>query len=482
MARQQLLNNDGNPLYVQVANRLKDWIHDGRFTPGSKVPSVRELSNKLDVSISTILQSYSLLENQGFIEAKPQSGYYVKLRSVAPCPGTSKPMGAPRFVQSFDAFLDVIHACGDPELVPLGGAIVNSALLPSESLHRSLARVVKNNPTRAMQYDRSPGLWELRQQIASRSIEMGCEVDPEQVIITTGAMEGINLSLLAFAKPGDTVAVESPTYYGILQTLEALGLKVLELPTNAEAGIDLDQFEDKLKKFSVKALIVTPSFQNPLGSLMTDESKQRLQQICLKHNVMIIEDDVYGELNFSGQRPTALLSYDKKGNTVFVSSFSKTLASGYRIGWIVAPKKLVNTFERLRFLSTISANSIGQLAIADHLEHNNFDRHLRKLRQTLGQNVLKISNLITAEFPQGTLVTQPKGGCLLWVEFPKEVNSLELHQKALQEGISIIPGPLFSASGKYLNNIRINCANPWSPEIEKSILKIGELAKKSERS
>jgi DNA-binding transcriptional MocR family regulator len=477
MAREQLLKKDGNPLYVRVANRLKDWIQDGTYLPGTKVPSVRELSDKLDVSISTILQSYDMLENQGFIEAKPQSGYYVKLRSLMQEPSVSRPVGAPRFVQSQDAFLDVIRSCGAPDVVPLGGAVIHPALLPVESLQRSLARVVRDNPEAAIRYEQAPGHWGLRREIARRSLDMGCDIDPNLILTTTGAMEGINLALKAVTKAGDIVAVESPTYYGILHSLESMGLKVLELPTCTQSGVDLDVFEEKIRKFPIKAMILTPSFQNPLGSLMSDEGKEKVVQICAKYGITLIEDDIYAELNFEGQRPSALKSFDKKDEVIFVSSFSKTLAAGYRVGWMIGPKKLTETLERLKFSLTVATNSIGQMAIADLLQHHNYDRHLRKLRQTLAQNIHLTSQVIAERFPAGTKVTQPKGGCLLWVEFPNHVKSLELHQKALKEGISIIPGPLFSASGKYQNCIRINCGNPWDARIEKAVARIGELAK-----
>jgi DNA-binding transcriptional MocR family regulator len=358
----------------------------------------------------------------------------------------------------------------------LGGATIHTSLLPMESLHRSLSRVLRENPEEALRYARAPGHWGLRREIARHSLDMGFEVDPKWILTTTGAMEGINLALKAVTKAGDTVAVESPAYYGILHSLESMGLKALELPTCTQSGVDLEVFEDKLKKFPVKAMILTPSFQNPLGSLMSDEDKEKVVQICAKQGIALIEDDIYAELNFEGQRPSALKSFDKKDEVIFVSSFSKTLAPGYRVGWMIGPKKLSETLERLKFSSTVATNSLSQMAIADLLQHHNYDRHLRRLRQTLAQNVHMTSKVISEHFPTGTKVTQPKGGCLLWVEFPNHVNSLELHQSALKEGISIIPGPLFSASGKYQNCIRLNCGNPWEPRIEKALQRIGELA------
>lgn len=478
MAREQLLKDDGNPLYVRVANQLKDWIHEGTYLPGTKVPSVRQLSDKLDVSVSTILQSYDLLENQGFIEARPQSGYYVKIRNLIQEPSVSKPLSAPRFVQSQDAFLDVIRSCGHPDLVPLGGAVIHHSLLPMESLNRSMARVLREDPESAMRYDTTLGWWALRREIARRSLDMGCNVDPKSVVTTTGAMEGINLALKSVTKAGDTVAIESPAYYGILHAIESLGLKVLELPTCTSTGLDLDVFEEKLKKFSIKAAIFSPNFQNPLGSLMTDSNKEKVVQLCSKYGVSLIEDDVYAELNFEGQRPSALKSFDKKDEVIFCSSFSKTLAPGYRVGWMIVPKKMAESIERSKFSSTVSTNSAAQMAVADLLTHHNFDRHLRRLRQTLAQNVHLTVQKVIQTFPEGTKVTQPKGGCLVWVEMPAEIKSLDLHQKALKDGISIIPGPLFSASGKYQNCIRLNCGNPWDSRVERALERIADLVEK----
>lgn len=255
-----------------------------------------------------------------------------------------------------------------------------------------------------------------------------------------------------------------------------MGLKVLELPASAQTGVDLEAFEERLKKFPIKAAILTPNFQNPLGSLMSDENKEKTVQLCSKFGVALIEDDIYAELKFEGQRPSALKAFDKKGEVIFCSSFSKTLAPGYRVGWMISPKNMAATLERLKFSNTVAVNSAAQMAIAELLSHHNYDRHLRRLRQTLAQNICFSSQLIAETFPAGTKVTQPKGGCLLWVELPSGVQALELHQKALKDGISIIPGPLFSASGRYQNCIRINCGNPWGPRVEKALARVAHLS------
>lgn len=468
---------DKNHLYIQIADRIKSWISEGTYLPGSKIPSMRTLSKKLNVSVSTVIQSYQLLEQLGFLEAKPQSGYYVKIRPYLNEAGIkTRPTSAPRFIQTNNTYLDVIRACGDKTLAPLGAAVFPHTMLPMESLQRSLIKVAREKGPECVNYEFGAGNWQLRQELAKRSIEMGCDISAEAIQITTGCMEAINLALKAVTKPGDVVAVESPTYHGHIHAIESLGLQILELSSSSQSGLDLQDLEDKLNKFTIKALLITPSFSNPLGSLMSDENKQKLIQLCYKYNFSLIEDDIYAELQFEGNRPRSLKSFDKKDQVIYCSSFSKTLAPGFRIGWIIPPAKISDRIEMLRFSNTVSANSAAQMAIADHLKNSNYDRHLRKIRQILSQNMHLYSQKVLECFPEGTKLTAPSGGCLLWVEFPKGVDTLELHQRALKHKISIIPGPVFSCTGKYQNCIRLNITE-WNESIQNALERIGKLSK-----
>ena len=463
-------------LYIQIADRIKSWISEGTYLPGTKIPSMRELSSSLKVSVSTVIQTYQLLERTGYIEARPQSGYYVKHRPFLEEAGIkSRPQAGPRHISSNNTFLDVIRTCGNTSIVPLGAAIIDPSLLPTEYLQKSLLKMARLHGADFIRYEVNSGHWPLRQELSKRTLQMGFDAHAEDINITAGCMEAINLALKCVTKPGDIVAVESPTYYGQLHAIENLGLKILELASSSDKGLDLDCLEEKLKKYPVKALLITPSFSNPLGSLMDDESKHKCVEICRKYNVVIIEDDIYGELNFEGNRPLALKSFDKHENVIYCSSFSKTLAPGYRIGWIIPPQKYMERIEMIKFSQTVTANSPAQMAIADHLKNNNHERLLRKLRQTLAQNMVLYSKKILDTFPEGTRITTPKGGCLLWVELPKNVNALSLHQKALKHKIGIIPGPVFSSNGKYQNFIRMNTGALWGERTEKAVEKIARL-------
>ena len=478
MARSPILRNTDVSLYNQVEGLIKNWISDGTLLYGSRIPSVRVMSKKLNVSISTVNQAYALLEAQGHIEAKPQSGYFVKrVNTVTTAAFKSKALAQPRFVKDSSRNLDIINSCSNEKLIPLGGAVIHTSLLPTASLQKSLLKVTRQHPEKAMRYPPLAGVPELQKEIAKRTFDAGYVTRTDNVIITNGCTEALNLALKSCTKPGDIVAVESPTFHGILRLIEDQGLKLLELPARSDQGIDLEAFAEKASKFDIKAALVTPNFLNPIGSLMSDENKERFVQICYKHNITIVEDDIYGELYFTPTRPLTLKSFDKQDKNYLCSSFSKTLSAGYRIGWIIPPEAEKERLLLYKSTNTSSTNAALQLAIADHLANHSYERHLRKLRHTLERNFAFITDAVSKHFPQGIKITHPKGGCLIWIEFSAETNTLDLFEKALKKNIGVVPGCAFSTTGKYMNCLRINAGVLWSPEVEKAIIEIGALSK-----
>ncbi|AZZ36610.1 GntR family transcriptional regulator [Bdellovibrio sp. qaytius] len=478
MARSPILRNTEISLYTQVEGLIKNWISDGTLQFGSRIPSVRVMSKKLNVSISTVNQAYALLEAHGHIEAKPQSGYFVKKTSQVSTPAfKSKALSQPRFVKDSSRNLDIVSACSNEKLIPLGGAVIHTSLLPMASLQKSLLKVIRQNPEKAMRYSPLGGIPELQKEIAKRTFDAGFVTKTDNVIVTNGCTEALNLALKSCTSPGDIVAVESPTFHGILRLIEDQGLKLLELPARSDQGIDLEAFAEKAAKFKIKAALVTPNFLNPIGSLMSDENKERFVQLCYKHGITIIEDDIYGELYFTPTRPLTLKSFDKQDKNYLCSSFSKTLSAGYRIGWVIPPETEKEKLLLYKSTNTSSTNAALQMAIADHLANHSYERHLRKLRQTIEKNFSLITETIFKHFPQGIKITHPKGGCLIWIEFSQDTNTLDLFEKALKKNISVVPGCAFSTTGKYMNCLRINAGVLWSAEVEKALIEIGTLAK-----
>jgi DNA-binding transcriptional MocR family regulator len=463
-------------LYEELANDLATLVAKGTLRVGDRLPSVRQLSNQRDVSVSTVLQAYLLLESRGVVETRPQSGHYVRGARSAALPEPRPPRGSKQATRvTVSDLVARVYGARPEHFVPLGAAYVSPSLLPTENLNRRMAAVARAAGGVGVQYDSPPGCLALRRQIARRAAECGFAVGADELITTVGAMEALHLCLRAVAGAGDTIAVESPSYYGLLQLIESLGMRALEIPANPGTGIDLDLLETALGEHRIKACLVVTNFSNPLGALMPDEAKRSLVRMLAQREIPLIEDDIYGDLFFGAVRPRPAKVFDRDGLVMLCSSFSKTIAAGYRVGY-VAPGRFHEKVERLKFVQTVATATLPQLAIADFLENGGYERHLRRLRRALADQVARVSEAIALHFPSGTRVSRPRGGFVLWVELGAGKSALELHTRALERGISIAPGPIFSAKQRFSNCIRISCGFPWSDAIDRSIRTLGNLA------
>ncbi|MGD2184239.1 PLP-dependent aminotransferase family protein [Lusitaniella coriacea] len=465
-------------LYEQVAERIEMLIAEGTLQPGDRLPSVRKLHKQLCVSISTVLEAYRLLEDRGMIRARPQSGYYVK-ETPATAPDEPSLSNPPWQVCPVDTSLAfrVQKMMRDREIVKLGAAVPSPELFPLATLNRLMGQVARAQPEVVHSYDAPPGCEALRHQVAKRLMDAGCSVTPEAIVTTNGTTEAMYLSLQAVTQPGDTIAIESPTYYGLMDILETLRLKALELPTHPREGISLNHLETALSQGKVTACALVSNFSNPLGSCMSDEKKKQLVELLNRYNVPLVEDDVYGELYFSGSRPKAIKAFDTEGRVLYCASISKTLSPGLRVGWSI-PGRYQGKVEQLKMVTNITTAIAPQLTVAAFLANGGYDRHLRRLRQAYQSQMARLTQAICEEFPPETRVTRPCGGHVLWLELPKEFDSMVLYQEALQHKISIAPGTIFSPSGGYQNCLRLHGGLPWSDTIAEAMQILGMLSKK----
>ncbi|HEV7823018.1 MAG TPA: PLP-dependent aminotransferase family protein [Burkholderiales bacterium] len=463
-------------LYESVASDIISLIESGALATGARVPSVRRLSRQRRVSISTVVQAYRVLEARGVIEVRPQSGHYVRARPTAMRePSLSAPPRAPRLVGVHALVSKVLEAARHPDVAPLGTALPPAELIPTARLGRLLSATARRAPDTISTYGFPPGRAELRKQIAAGALDYGVRLTPDEIIITNGCIEAVNLCLRAVAKPGDVIALESPTYFGLLQIIESLGMKALEIPTHPRGGISLEALELAIDRQRVKACLFMPSVSNPLGSTMSDAAKARLVKMLDQRGVPLIEDAVYSALHFGPTQPRAAKAFDRTGNVLLCSSFTKTLAPGFRVGW-VAPGRYFEQTQMLKFISSVGVSDVLQVTIAAFLENGGYDRLLRKLRKTYSNQVQLVTAAIGRYFPTGTKVTRPTGGYVVWVEMPQEVNALQLYDRAIAERISLAPGAMFSASDRYTNCIRLNCGIPWSGHTEAILRRVGTLA------
>jgi DNA-binding transcriptional MocR family regulator len=465
-------------LYEHVAHQVMSLIEQGILRPGERIPSVRKFSLQHNVSISTVMQAYYLLEDRGLIEARPQSGYYVRncFRELPPEPQISHPPLSASHVRIGDLFMKIFETFNRPDIIQLGVASPHPELLPSKRLNRTLGAILRRGDHAGNSYGEVMGHRQLRHQISRRALDWGCHFSDNDLLITFGCAEAVNLCLRAVAKPGDTIAVESPTYFGLLQIIENLNMKALEIATDPKEGISPEALEAAIRKHKMKACLLMPTFHNPLGSFMPEENKRRLIKLLSQHEIPLIEDDVYGDLYHGAARPKPMKAYDKHGLVLLCSSFSKTLSPGYRVGW-TAPGRFKAQVLRLKISNTVSTATLPQMAIAELLQNSGYDHYLRKIRKAYAAQVQLTTQAIKKYFPEGTKVTRPTGGFLLWVELPLSVDAMTLYQKALAEKISIVPGHLFSAKQQYRNFVRLSCGQPWSAELERGLATLGELAK-----
>jgi DNA-binding transcriptional MocR family regulator len=460
--------------YERIADDVAHLIESGTYQPGDCIPSVRQMSRQRDVSVTTVLQAYYLLEAKGLILARPRSGFYVRtdLPYDLPEPEISSPEPDPTAVSVRELVTRVVLTdAHNPNLVQLGAAHPNPSLSATEELNRTLASVARRMGEASGLYDYAPGCAKLRVQIARRAFASGCSLAPDDIVITSGCSEAVSLSLRAVCEPGDTVAIESPICFDTLQCLESLKLQALEIPTHPRDGISLDALRFAVEHNPISACVVISNFNNPLGSRIPDQNKRELVELLTEHQIPLIENDIFGEVYFDEQRPQVAKAYDEEGLVLLCSSFSKHLCPGYRVGW-VAPGRFRETIEWLKYTSTLAAPTLSEYAIAEFMASGSYAPYVRRVRCTYARYVASMSQAVRRFFPEGTKLTRPRGGFVLWVQLPETVDSLELYRIALKSGIAITPGYLFSASQQYRNFIRLNAAN-WSEEAERAVEYLG---------
>ena len=456
-------------LYHDLAEKTAALIAEGVLRPGDRLPSVRQTCRTHGIAPVTVTQAYHLLESRGLIEARPKSGYFVRARlgQSLPEPEMTRPVGHSTQLAVSDFIFEILDSVKDSAVVPLGSSFPSPYLFPLDKLGRFLAAAARHLDPLSTITDLPPGNDELRRQLSLRYLAHGASASP--------AMEGINLCLQAVTRPGDLIAIESPTFYAGLQASERLGLKVIEIPTHPREGISLTALEDALRHHPIKACLFMLNFANPTGSLVPDERRRALVELLDRHDVPLIEDDVYAELHFGPHAPLCSKAVDPNGRVMHVSSFSKCLAPGYRIGWIAAGR-YATLIQRQKLSTSLATTVPVQIAMADYLKQGGYENHLRHLRRSLAAQEAMLVEAVEAHFPEGTRLARPQGGYFLWLELPRTVDALLLHRQALEQGISIAPGPIFSAKREFGHCIRLNFGHPVDERLRAAVATLARLA------
>ncbi|MEX2514057.1 MAG: PLP-dependent aminotransferase family protein [Cyclobacteriaceae bacterium] len=464
-------------LYQQLATNFENLIKKGSLKVGDKIPSIRTVSKEYGVSKNTVIQAYLLLESRSFIISRPQSGFFVSqyANQRLPVPQASNPSNNP-MEQADDGLIGkVFRNFVNKEITQLSLSVPDESFFPVARLNKCLQKATRSLSSGGTGYDEIQGNLHLRKNVAKRTFTWGGNLGTDDLVSTSGAMHAISMAFMALTQPGDRIAVESPVYFGILQLAKNMGLKVVELPTHPVTGVDPDDVKAIIGEIDICLLV--SNFNNPLGSCMPEENKKAMVQLLSQNGIPLIEDDLYGDVYFGANRPKPCKAFDEEGMVLWCGSVSKTLAPGYRVGW-VAPGKFIKDILKVKLFHSVSGTALTQEAIGHFLENDRYEKHLRQIRKTLYANSLHFIRAIGDHFPAGTKISRPQGGFVLWVELEKGIDTGKLFDPVLSQGISFAPGRMFTLQNQFHHCMRLNYGLPWSEKLDQQLRVLGQLLKK----
>lgn len=465
-----------NFLYRSLEQQLSEEIEQGRWQPGDRLPSIRTLVQEQGLSKTTVMHALNRLEARGLIESRPKAGFFVRpqykpipvnepsrniISSPAPVPVSVNAVTQELMCRS--AAFDISPDAGTREALPPG-------LL---QLNRTVARELRRQKGLHQYYDEPAGSQQLRDILARRYKRQGCQVDACDLTITTGCQQALFFALMCLCQRGDLVAVESPGFYGVLQLLEGLGLKAIEIPCDPVQGMDLDVLAQAAEKWPIKACVVTPSFATPTGALMPLENRKQLLVLAEQYDFHIVEDDIYRELAFDHPMPP-LQALDRQGRVILCGSISKTLSRDLRVGWVIS-ERWREEIQRLKLVTSLATSRYVQQGVASFIEDGGYDRHLRRYIPNLQAQRDELITTIQYEWPMPCASSVPQGGLTLWVELPQHIDSMQVYARAREQDILITPGALFTAADHFRNCIRISYTHPWNPDRKAALNVLGSI-------
>ncbi|ODC04800.1 hypothetical protein BFW38_15940 [Terasakiispira papahanaumokuakeensis] len=464
------VKDQGHYRYRQLAKQIRDDIQQGRWQPGDQIPSVRHLMASHQVSRATVLHALQLLEQEALVLARPRRGYFVNSPVPEFHPSASPPVVAPRLFDIDDVVQDVMRHGAVFDLYPQAAMPEGGDKWVPDTLQRALGRALRQQKERIhAYYDEPEGHYELRDVIAQRLRYQGCQTVADDVVMTQGCQHALLLALQSCTQAGDTVAVESPGYFGTLQLLQALGLRVIELPCHADTGLDMDALADALQHWPIKALVISPSYATPLGSCVPLSARYRLAELARRHEMMIVEDHIYMELGWSDEPRPPMLSLVPE-RVILCSSFSKSLSRALRLGWVIGPS-VHSHLLHLKHITVLSGNRFIEQGMADFIQSGEYDRHLRRFTHQLHLQKNALLRLLHQHYPE-TQFSHPQGGLCLWWRLERNVDTLSLYHQARQHGIVITPGIMFTTQALYHQCLRLSFAHPWTLERRRALLQL----------
>ncbi|MCG7534288.1 PLP-dependent aminotransferase family protein [Pseudoalteromonas sp. OOF1S-7] len=450
--------------YKALAKQFINAIEAGEYQCGQPLPSLRQLSALNQVSMTTALSCYRYLESLGYIHADPKRGFF-------PCYNPVSTQATEH--TKFNAEIRTLPK--NPPLRLRSGfatAQLDATLIDTQQLRASVARTLRGNHT-LFNYGDPLGEQTLRQALTTHLKTQGFVLHERELIVTQGCLDAVKTALEVTTKEGEVVAVPSPCYAGLLDTLSVMGRQVMEIPCHQD-GIDLAQLEQAMAGQKIAACMLSANFQNPTGHCLSVQQKQELAQMAKRYQIPVIEDDVYRELSHNRTMPFPVKHFDEDGWVIWCSSISKTLAPGLRLGWC-APGRFYQHYSDLIRVRSLGCNRPLQLALADYIGRGHYTRYLKKLNQTLALQCNQYIQTLTQRLPANIQINRPRGGLVLWFELPG-VDIKRLQTQLQAEQIYILCGDAFSTTGLYQQYVRLNFGLCLTTEVKSQLIRFAHVA------
>ncbi|CAI3951761.1 DNA-binding transcriptional regulator [Commensalibacter communis] len=466
--------------FRQLAQNIQFLIESGSWPAHKKLPSLRAQAQSSGYSLMTVLNAYQELEAKGWIYTKQKSGYYVS-GDINISPEHTNKVALNTNIEINSLVFDHLKRLQQDHVIPLGSAFPSVPLLCNIHFMKILSQHAKLPNSSLSTDSMPPGSLHLRQILASRYSLNGISTQPEDIVITSGALDALNLSLQALTKPGDFILLQQTIFYGAWQAAERLGLNVITIPEHPEHGFDVNAFESALKNYPIKVCWLMLNAHNPIGFTVSNEIKLVIAELLHRYKVYLIEDDVYQELFYEKQKPLSVKHFDKENYVLHCSSFSKILGAGVRVGWVHS-RPFSNAIQHLQLMSTVSASNLMQHALVDFIGTHHYEKHLRQLRLKLQKNKNTYYKLLKEILPKSCKIYLYATGYFLWIQLPINVDSTVLYQHLLDKKIVIAPSILFQQDNLPRNYIRLNCSFNLTEPIKRALYTVVEMIKMLEQN
>lgn len=475
------------PLYTQIAAQVRQLIQQGALKLGDRLPANRELADRLGVNRSTVTTAYDELLADGLIATRVGSGTYVAAVPAAPAVGSVElPTSAPRLsALNWEAVLPELRT--DDWLANRGHgrrkdslsfthALPATELFPLDDFRRSVERVLRRDGRNLLQLGTSSGYEPLQQYLLQQMALVGIRAEPQELLLTSGCQQGLDLLRQVLLQPGDEVVVENPTYPGAISLFCQSPNKFIGVPVGAR-GLDLAALEDVLRRRQPKLIYIVPTFHNPTGVTLDLPARRRLIELAAQYRVPLVEDEIYRDLRYDGAALPSLKALDQYGVVIYLNSFSKVGFPGLRVGWLVGPRLLIEHLHALKQRSDLHGNLLAQAALADFARQGLLTKHLQRCRRNYAQRRDVMLAALRQHFPKETTWTEPEGGMATWLRLPEGLSATELLAQAQLQGLYFTPGPRFYASGARGNTLRLSFTMVTPSQIEEGVKRLGELIK-----